>query len=1068
MGGPVAESQVFQLSRLYYGHLVAGGTRTSTAPSVIARTPDITPQQVAECIRLAKLAPPPPQETTPDMPGALALFRGETTDFILAKAQYNATGVPQVLFILAPIAALRALAGNVLALRSLALMEMPSFSAVKNNLVPFELNDAAPPSPEVQTDALLDLLLYCQDSFKNVEGILAALVQGWPLAIVNSPSSVDVRLRFLQGLLCMLPVPARIGITFATHVTDPGTSSVQVKFTSQRATAAQHLVYDWGKGEMVTPPPEHSYSHYMVSQLRLDPSMVIEQTDRLSRTAVWRAMHRENLGRALAWISHRAALDQVVREGQPADRQMVASILQEDPTLSDELRQVYVRHLLAFALALNEPDSADVIPTVCVTNQEIVRSVSDQLQTSIENGQSRTVYALLERWLLRIPEASANPWHPILHAAAKQHFKDLLSSDSGQAIQFMNSMQQAQPGLRLNDVIPDLIRSAIQAGRTDPQMARAVFLMAITALPGGELRRIFTDEPFMRQLPREIQVAVSYLQPTPRTPVPPHVLDQGARVFGDGQRMPVLARLVEYAMFLQRPELLDTSALQALLVMVQSAQPQDYVALIHQVVDSLSQPSTIQVLEPPGSRVLLQLLLQIHDYDGVVGMLEFYQNSVFGLDRLDEFTRLAGDLFRMVALPPEVLNEALMHLEGSPIRPEPRATIYCNALINRQWAEDQDYAARRLTTMIFNDNKLIGVVGHDNILRLLDFYARSHNALDVLRVAAALVDHSLSKGTEGAAFLIRMWPSITWNKEVSEAALELIKRFLRGVPLREAPTLVTYFTGQLGPEVGEKVRATYLMRRVLGDTELLEWIESVEIAAQMLTDIGVTYHTDKEVPPLHRLRHDLDTMPGGLTEQERQQVAQNTLAIPRLIYEMGRDRSRKKGKPSAEELLIQGQMAPQNGVDFLRFVGGQFADHKAIPVNLQREEMAHLLGARSAAMFLRETNAIMRLLTGLKNAFDKTEANPPGPKALAEELASLWDSLSLYQQRRTQEAFTRNCQQLAEIICLTTDKTSDRFLSDGGIGRQLETGQRQPQTALEALRWIHGYFARKHVRTRTS
>ncbi|MBI5959068.1 MAG: hypothetical protein HY866_10060, partial [Chloroflexi bacterium] len=332
----MVESQTFQLARLYYGHLVAGGNRISATPGVIARTADITPAQVTECLHLAKLAPPSPQETNPDMPGSLALFRGETIDFILAKAQYTEAGIPQVLYLLMPVAPLRAMGGHVLALRSLALMEMPPFASVKTNLQPYEMRELASPSAEIQTDTLLDLLVYCHDSIKHVEGLLAALVTGWPLAIVNSPASLDLRLRFLQGLLCLLPLPARVGITFATHVADPASSQAQVKFTSQRIVPPQHLVYDWGKGEMITPPPEHSYSHYMVAQLRLDPSLVIEQTARLSRTAVWRAMHRENLGRALAWVSRRAALDQTVQQGLPADREAVASILREDPTLSDD------------------------------------------------------------------------------------------------------------------------------------------------------------------------------------------------------------------------------------------------------------------------------------------------------------------------------------------------------------------------------------------------------------------------------------------------------------------------------------------------------------------------------------------------------------------------------------------------------------------------------------------------------------------------------------------------------------------------------------------------------------
>lgn len=1064
----MSESQVFQLARLYYGHLVLGGQRTSETPGVIARTGDVTQAQVAECVRLAKLSPPGPDEVGAAMPGSLGLFRGETTDFILAKAQNNATGDSQVLYILTPLAALRALGGNVLSLRALALMEMPAFATVRANLLPFDLVAAPPLSTEEQSTVLLDLLLFCQDSFKNLEAILSALVHGWPLAVVNSPPSAEQRLRFLQGLLCLLPVPARVGITFALHVVDPSQTAAQVKFLSQRVTPAQHLVYDWGRGQLVSTGPDHSYSHYMIAQLRLDPSLVVEQTAQLSRTAVWRAMHRENLGKALTWVSRRAAIDQTVSQGLPADRDAVAAILREDPTLSEDLRLAYTRHLLAFALALDEPESADVVPTVCAASPELARLIADQLRSAIDGGQAATAYALVERWLLRVPEASALEWHALLQTAMKQRLKNLLRDNAiPEAIALIDGVQKSPPALRLAEIMPDLIRISTQAARSIPPLARALLLMAARSLPAGEFYRMITDESLVRLLPPATQDALSYLQAEPRSPVPPRVLDQGAQALGDGQRALVLGRLVESAMFLQRPSLIDTAGLQALLILAQSSQREEYQALIQQVVDAFSQVSAIQVLEPPGSRVLLQLLLQILDFDGAVGLLEFFQNAVFGPDRLDEFAHFAGDVFRMVALAPQDLNDALTHLEGSPLRVEARVMIYTSALVNRQWAADQDYAARRLTSLIFNDNNLLSTIGHESGLLLLNYHARAQNALDTLRVGAALVDHSLTMGTEGAALITRMWPSITWNPDVTQAAHELVRRFLRGVPLREVPPLIAYFRDQLGAPVGDSLWATAVLRQVMGGTDISAFAEGVQVAAALFIDIASTYDTDKEAPPMHRLRRDLDTLPGGLTEQERRQVAQNTADIPRLIYVLGSGRSRKKGKSASQELLIQGLAVPQNGVDLLRFMGGYFADHQATPLNLKREEMTHILGSRSAAMLLRETNAIMSLLSGLQAAYERPEARTITTKALQDELASLWSTLSLYNQRRMQDLFAGACQQLADVIAITADSADERVVADGGIGRQLETGQRQPHTALEAWRWLHGYFARKHVRTRS-
>ena len=1077
----MSESQVFQFPRAYFGTLIDASEQpqsTIGAPRIIAQTPDITPAQIGECVRLAKLPPPILAESAVEMPGALGLFRGETIDFIFAKAQYNDANTPQIMYILVPSSSLRRLGGHLLTFWSLGMMDMPTFSTIKNDLVPFELRAPQPPTVEEQSDSMMDLLLYCQDSFRNVESILAGLIQGWPLAIVNSPVSLEKRLKFIQGLLSLLPVPARVGITFATHVRDPQTSNVQIKFMTSLATPDQHLVYDWGNGQLLTPVPEDSYSRYIVSQLRLDPSLVINQTEQLSRTTVWRAMNRENLGKVLAWVSRRAAVDQAVRDGQPADRETVAAILREDPTLSNELRLVYARHLLAFAIALNEPDSADVIPTVCVTNSEIAQAVIEQLRLALQNQQAQIVYELLERWLLRVPEASTLQWHTLLHGASKFRLQELLKVGQAQpAMEFINHVHNAPQTLRLREVTPDLVRLSFNAARANAKFAQLVLLTAIDVLPAGELYRILGDPQFHQHLPADMKTTLSYLEQQPREPIPPHVLAQGASVFGEEHRALFLARLVEWAMYLERLELIDSVGLQAVLSIAQTDQCERFRPLIQQIVDDLSVVDTILALEPPGARILVQLLLQIEEYDQAVAQLEFYQNVVYGSERLVSFTELAGEVFQLVQLSALKLSEALAHLEGTQIRPEPRVMIFNGVLNNEQWTaaeEDQsqsvgstkglDYALRRLTTMIFNDYTLITVMGTENALRLLNRHARSKNALDTLRVAAALVDHALQLGKGGEMLLLKMWPVITWNAEVTEAAFELVRRFVRGIPLNQVPEKVAYFENSLGKEVGSALQATHLMRWVVGENDMLGLTEEVHIAMEMFLDLASVYHTDKDHPPVHRLRNELDTMPGGLSEEERQQVGDNMLAIARLIYELGQESSRQRGRIQTDSQLIQGQTVPTNGMDMLFFIGGHFARHQLIPLGLKREEIGHIFGTRSAAMLLRETTQISRVLSALQAAFSKIPVDQITPQALAAELESQWGTLSVFNQRQIQSPFARSCQQLGGVIRVISDGANERAITDSGPGRQLESGKKQPHAALEALRWIHGYFNRKHAR----
>ena len=1062
----MTEENIFRLDRFYFGNLVLGSNRASTTAGIVARTPNITPEQAAECVRIARLAPPLLTERDDAMPGALGLFTGssKTADFLLVKAQHNEAGYPQVLYIFVPLTVQRQLQGNVLAFRPLGLMEMPAFSEVKTTLRPFELRDPAPPDTKTQTETLSDLLLYCQDSFTAVEGLLAGVVQGWPVAIVNSPPNIQKRLRFLQGLLSLLPPPARIGITFATHVHNFSSSQVQIKFATQHATPEKHVVYDWGEGKMLTEPPEDPYSRYIVAQLRLDPGLVVERTAQLARTAVWRAMQREKLGQALAWVSRRAALDQTVLNGQPADREKVAAVLREDPTLPDDLRLAYVRHLLAFALALDEPHSADVVAAQCATRPPVTQAVTEQLRAAIENDQARTVYALLARWILRVPEGSAIAWQPLLHTAAQTHFHALLQAgQTEQALAFLEVLHAAPDALQLEKVFTALVQSGQEAARAHKALARSLFLLAAEFSSVGDLHQLLTDAAFVRQLPAETQTAISYLQPEARGLPPAHVLDAGARVFGDGYRMLVLARFVELAVILQRAELVDTVALQALLVMTQSPRSDHFTQLIDHIIEDFSQIAVLQSLEPPGPRILVQLLLQTREYEQALAMLEFYQSDVFGPARLAEFTALAGEIFRLVALPSEEMTAALERLEGSQLRPEPRAAIYCNALINRGWAADQVYAAKRLTAMLFNDSALVGVVGVDNALRLLAFLSRTQNALDTFRVATALTEYAVQQGTDGAELLTRMWPHITENDPTSPMAFELLRRFVRGVPMRVVPPLIAYFGRELGAETADMLRATYIMRFVVPDANFQQFIEHIHLTAALLVDMASVYHAEAPRPTVGQLRRDLDTMPGGLNDAERQQIAANMLELQRLVFELGKGRARRTKNTAIGELL-QAQTPPRSGVELLYFIGGHFGKHEPRPLTLHSEEMAHLFGSRSAAMLLRESTVVARLLRGLQTAFQELGEARPSARALRAELNSLWDTLSLYNKRRYQSELAQDSQHVAAVLGVMAKDVNERVLGNGGPARQLESGKRQPQNALEALRWVHGYFARKHSR----
>src|SRR5258708_23500831 len=169
----------------------------------------------------------------------------------------------------------------------------------------------------MQTDDLLKLFYYCNGDLKIVGGLLAGLVQAMGLGIINAPSSMHDGFGFIQGLLPLLPQPARTGITFATSVSDPATTNSQIKFLTTDIRPPRHLIYDWATHKLLTEVPDDLYSKFIMSQLRLDISLVLEQTEKLARTAVWRAMPKDDMANALAWVSRRATIHGAVLAGPP-------------------------------------------------------------------------------------------------------------------------------------------------------------------------------------------------------------------------------------------------------------------------------------------------------------------------------------------------------------------------------------------------------------------------------------------------------------------------------------------------------------------------------------------------------------------------------------------------------------------------------------------------------------------------------------------------------------------------------------------------------------------------------
>src|SRR5258708_10095509 len=148
----VDQTHVFRLERLYV--TIAAGQNGQPTMQELGRTRGILPEQLSECWRMARLMPPLPEQCTEAMPGAFGIFRGESAEYIIAKAQRTVSGAPIFQYLLAPAAVLRAISGNVSYFEPYACEPIQQFPAPRYDLPPFVIEDPEAPDYDTQIASL--------------------------------------------------------------------------------------------------------------------------------------------------------------------------------------------------------------------------------------------------------------------------------------------------------------------------------------------------------------------------------------------------------------------------------------------------------------------------------------------------------------------------------------------------------------------------------------------------------------------------------------------------------------------------------------------------------------------------------------------------------------------------------------------------------------------------------------------------------------------------------------------------------------------------------------------------
>jgi hypothetical protein len=1045
----------FQLQHFYHGQVVIAG-KPQGELQVLAASEGITPAHVADAMQEARI---PPMPDRPD--GAWGLLRGKVAPFYLVQAQALSGGQALRHVILMPVDVLRALGGNLTALGTLIQPTLPTFEQTGAPLPLLPLAQAGVPTTDAQERAMIGLMNYTRDRPDVIETLLAALIQGVPIVVVGAPPDRGARAAFIEGLLTLLPPPARFGVTFTTHASGGTLLDAQIRFIND-APPDQVVVFDWESAKVSGVRVRDEYARFIKSQLRLSVTQAIEQTGALAAVASWRMRRGEKLADALRYASYRRKIDDALTSGLPVETPEVARILGEDPTLSDELRVVYVKHLMAFALALEEVAHSDLLATAARGQPDLERVILSQMEEALAQGKADRVYKRLSRWMRNPLGFKGMYWTDLLHRSAIS-FATMLARD-GDAEKlhlFLEQFRTVHSDTQIDSIVPQLIQIALPLRARSPNLSLTLFAMAARSLSSDHWRRFLAIKQ-ISPLPRPLQQLLAQLNAEDNDPAPEGLLARVVAGFTPEWRPLMAIRLAEAAVLAGRYRLLDRTAVEQAASAAFTPWGETHTESLRLIVRTLSVDELLVRLGKEGAYALLQILLARGAYDELANELIRHQQLLYPVDKQLEFAGMLRQLFATTPFPLESVSLALKTLSVKLIKPLPLAMAYFGALEQFNFPPTLDGVVAELAALVISNRTIVESIPPDLLLRLLDYYVQVRDGSTITRIANLMPMAAARRGVGGVEPLLRLVAMLDWEENVRQAGMEVLRRYIRLLPDNQARQAIARLGEALGREIRRALEATLLLRRMTGGEAMADYAYSLHALSLFLYDTWVAYVDKSRLPSITALVNDLDSLRGGLTSEERIELSNAFLDFARSLFALASQHRKARGTRDENEGLedlLRGRGTAVSALDVFRVMGGYLAQGRRFISRADRQGDPHPLRERAVHLLLRELQQMTRLIKTAARAFPSDERVAVDAEDIRAEIDSLWNEIALHERRALVKDVAIDCQRIAELTLAITDKADPRLVQeDGASGRRLDSLKQRPENTLEFYRFARAYF----------
>lgn len=1046
----------FSLEHFYYGHPTSNNAPSSKA-TVLAASAGISATVAKQAVERVRL----PAASTKD--GSWAFVRGKSRDlpFLLVQTQLTANGTPISHYIVLSADAIRAIGGNIVTLQRLIRTEFPTFDGGKTTKIKLlDIFDPPALSADHQIDLILELMTLTKNTIKTIEALLSAVVQGIPIYITHAPADVQKRLAFVQGLIALLPTAARFGVTLATYTDEQTQLDVQIRFHNGALSLDDKMIYDWEAAQVLGEITPDDYSRFVISQLRLDAGLVIEHNAGLGSIAGWRLNQGDTLAQSLAYASKRIRIDSAIDNNQPVNKEEVAVILADDPTLPPELQTKYALHLLRLGIAMRDLSAAAPVAVLLRGNDRLERTVLEELNNTLTAETSPFIYSTLLHWMNNPLGPQGFRWVDITHRAIIQHLQQLVDTRNLAGMSAtLDELHDAGIALQLTELTPKLVKLALPLAYQDAQIAEDLFLLGVRYLPNLSFQELMGIDAFRDQLnPQLARAWVGVIdENTDSDTLDGETLLRASRQYGERWSAPILIRLCEVALHYNHYSALDADIFQALYEIANSPASHEYqtaLRLIARMVES----NYLDRLTNPGPRYLLQIYLALGEYEALAkGLIR--QVKQLQWDSEDDYLLMVRELFSQTQIPLSRVPVLIDQLGVHGLRSAPYIVAQVTAVQPYAGEIEVEAIVSQTVDSLINAPTVAELLPPKTLFTLLDHYALRHDTDGMKRVLSLIPTAIVGKGGTGIKLAAQAYRKSNWSEEARQIGLDVLRASIRMQSEANARKSIGYYAKELGASVQKPLQVTYLVHRIMGRQDIDTYSDTLHEAVKFLYRLASMYTSNSQQPTASVLAEALGTLAGAGGLRPKQQglllkrIRFNSQAILKLGAQYRAGRRREEAEHA--KVMVAGKASPLSMVDLIRVMSGGLVEGNRIRLRIKPDPNLYPFQNYSIEELIGGFVALQKILHPFVNTLPLNKRVDIKPSVIVAEMRSFYNAQA---DASSLQDIARDWQYLADLIVLIYSTGDAKAFQDSALAKKLDERRQAPTSILELIRFIYGYY----------